>query len=217
VRLFLAWLARTRTIAPLAAPWNAQVGIARPLDDDRRLALLQRLLHDERLDPRDRFAGALVLLLGQPLTRIAQLRRGDVVETYDTVGLRLGRRPLELPDPLARIALELRDRPAGRARAAAAHGDWLLPGRKHGSHLTAERLRERLKPLGIPATRPGRHGALLTLAGRLPAPILAERLGLHDARAAEWVRAAGAPYADYVALLTHTARHYATNHASSER
>lgn len=203
VRLFLAWLARGQVIAPLEAPWNAHAGIAAPLDDDQRLAILRRLLEDERLDPRDRFAGALVLLFGQPLTRIAQLRRSDLQETDQSVALRLGRRPVELPGPLARIALELRDRPAGQARAAASSGDWLLPGRKHGSHLTAERLRARLRPLGVRAARPGRHGALLALAERLPAPILAEELGLHHRRAAEWVRAAGAPYADYVALLTH--------------
>ncbi len=76
---------------------------------------------------------------------------------------------------------------------------WLLPGRKAGSHITAEALRERLKRYHI-VSRPGRQGALLALAARLPAPILAERLGFHPARAAQWVRAAGATYADYVAL-----------------
>ena len=64
-------------------------------------------------------------------------------------------------------------------------------------------MRVRLRRLGITATRAGRHGALLALAGRLPAPVLAERLGLHHRRAAEWTRVAGAPYADYVAVLTH--------------
>ena len=42
--------------------------------------------------------------------------------------------------------------------------------------------------------------ALLALAARLPAPILAERIGIHQARAANWVRLAGATYADYVQL-----------------
>jgi hypothetical protein len=44
-------------------------------------------------------------------------------------------------------------------------------------------------------SRPGCHGALLALASRLPAPILAEQ-----ARAAQWVRAAGATYSRYVEL-----------------
>jgi hypothetical protein len=53
--------------------------------------------------------------------------------------------------------------------------------------------------IGI-TSRPARHAALLALAAHLPAPILAERLGIHPARAAQWARLAGAPYADYVAL-----------------
>jgi hypothetical protein len=56
-----------------------------------------------------------------------------------------------------------------------------------------------VKRYGI-ASRPSRHAALLPLAARLPAPILAERLGFRQARAAQWVRATGATYADYVAL-----------------
>jgi hypothetical protein len=67
------------------------------------------------------------------------------------------------------------------------------------THITAEHLCKRLAPYGV-ASRPGRHGALLALAGRLPAPILAERLGIHQARAAQWVRAAGAIYSGYVEL-----------------
>jgi hypothetical protein len=204
VRIFLAWLARTETTAPLSAPWNAHGAMAPPLEDDSRLAILARLLRDEGLDPRDRLAGALVLLLGQPLTHIAQLRNTDVVEGDGKVALRLGRRPVELPHPLARIAVDLRDRPAGRARMAAANGDWLLPGRKHGSHLTAERLRQRLRPLGISVTRPGRYGAFWrspVACRHRSSPSIS---GYITPRAAEWVRAAGSPYADYVALLTHS-------------
>lgn len=80
---------------------------------------------------------------------------------------------------------------------ATGHEGWLLAGRKAGTHITAERLRDRLKPYGI-TSRAGRQVALLALAARLPAPILAERIGIHQARAAQWVRAAGATYADYV-------------------
>ena len=87
------------------------------------------------------------------------------------------------------------------------HDGWLLPGRKRGTHITAEHLRKRLAPHGI-TSRPGRHGALLALAGRLPAPILVERLGIHQARAAQWARAAGATYAPYVRLRAErSARH----------
>jgi hypothetical protein len=59
--------------------------------------------------------------------------------------------------------------------------------------------------LGRPAVRE-RDGGLafvherVELAARLPAPILADRVGLDQSRAAQWVRAAGATYGDYVAV-----------------
>jgi hypothetical protein len=58
----------------------------------------------------------------------------------------------------------------------------------------------RLKRYGIDRSREGRHGALLALAARLPAPVLAERIGIHQSRAAAWVRMAGETYSDYVAI-----------------
>ena len=76
---------------------------------------------------------------------------------------------------------------------------WLLPGAKAGTHISADTLRGRLKRYGIGPSRAGRHAALLALAARLPAPILAERIGIHQARAAQWVRLAGSTYVDYVA------------------
>jgi hypothetical protein len=103
--------------------WNADGPAAPPLDDEHRLEILRGLLHDHDLDPRDRFAGSLVLLFGQPLTRIAKLRRDDLIDHGDRVAVRLGREPVELPDPLARIAIDLRANHAGRARVAAADSD----------------------------------------------------------------------------------------------
>ena len=95
-------------------------------------------------------------------------------------------------DPLARVAQELRD----QALARTGTDGWLLPGRHAGQHITADRLQQRLKRYGIDRTREGRHAALLALAARLPAPILAERIGIHQSRAAAWGRMAGATYAD---------------------
>lgn len=81
--------------------------------------------------------------------------------------------------------------------------DWLLPGRKHGAYITSEELRRQLKVLGMPI-RPRRRGAMLALAAERPAPILSEHCGVHRARAAQWTRAAGRTYADYVATRTVT-------------
>jgi hypothetical protein len=53
--------------------------------------------------------------------------------------------------------------------------------------------------IAVEPSREGLHAVLLALAARLPAPILAERIGIHQARAAQWVRLAGSTYVDHVA------------------
>ena len=77
---------------------------------------------DESLDPRDRVAGALVLLLAQPITRLMRLTPADVHTDQDVVCLRLGRDPVELPEPLGRLTAELAanraDSPRPQQRAA---------------------------------------------------------------------------------------------------
>jgi hypothetical protein len=196
VRLFLRWLARAGVIGQLHVAWATAKDGQAPLAEQHRFAAVRRLPHDRHIDPRDRFAGLLLLLYAQPLTRTAALKTSDITVTDDrTVMIALARGAVPLPEPLGSLAHALRYQ---RLAATGPEG-WLLPGRKAGTHITAERLRGRLQRYEI-TSRPSRHAALLALAGRLPAPILAERLGLHQARAAQWVRAAGATYSDYVAL-----------------
>lgn len=110
--------------------------------------------------------------------------------------MRLGRGATPLPEPLGTIALALRDRQLRRTETEG----WLFPGRHAGQHITADTLLQRLKRHGIDRSRGGRHAALLALAARLPAPILAERIGINQGRATQWVRLAGGTYADFVAV-----------------
>jgi hypothetical protein len=195
-RLFVAWLQRAEVTGALHVDWPYDFPQQPALQDEQRFAVLRRLLDDHDIGLRERFAGSVLLLYAQPLTRIAQLRTADITTTDSgETAITIARGAITLPEPLASIALALRYQ-----RVADGEQDgWLIPGRKPGTHITAEHLRKRLAPHGI-TSRPARHGALLALAGRLPAPILAERLGIHQARAAQWARAAGATYAPYVRL-----------------
>lgn len=200
VRLFLAWLERASVTGALNVDWDDRLPTRPAIDDEQRFAILRRLLHDPELDPRDRFAGSVPLLYGKPTTRIVALRTSDIHTAPDGgITLRLGRGEIPLPEPLAQVAQALRDQQLQRTGT----DGWLIPGRHAGQHLTADRLQQRLTRCGIERSREGRHAALLALAARLPAPILAERIGIHQSRAAAWVRMSGSTYADYVSLRTH--------------
>jgi hypothetical protein len=197
IRPFLAWLERAGVTACMNVAWDDRLPTRPALSDDERFAILRGLLHDRRVDLRDRFAGSVLLLYGRPLTRIASLRTSAIgVGDDGQTTLELGRGQVPVPEPLDAIALALRYQQLKRTGTEG----WLLPGRHAGTHISSERLRERLKRYGIERSLHGRHAALLALAARLPAPILAERIGIHQARAANWVRLAGATYADYVQL-----------------
>lgn len=202
VRPFLGWLARSGITSGLSVEWDDRVPTRQAITDEQRFAILRRLLHDEDVDLRDRLAGSVLLLYGKPLTKIAQLRSADLNITAEgIVTLRLGRGQTPLPEPLGMIALALQ---GGELRRTGTDG-WLFPGRHAGEHITADTLLLRLKRYGIDRSREGRHAALLALAARLPAPILAERIGIDRSRAAAWVRLAGVTYADYVSIRRHAA------------
>jgi hypothetical protein len=133
---------------------------------------------------------------GQRVTRIVTLRSDDLDLRGPQVRLKLGQDPIEVPDPLAILL---------RAVHAQTTGPWLPPRAKPGAHIGPERIRRRLRQLGIhPQT--GRPAALLALAlalalaASVPAPILGELLGYCDDTANQWRRAAAGDWARYASL-----------------
>jgi hypothetical protein len=67
-------------------------------EPDQRWSLSRRLLHDAEFSTVDRVAGCLVLLYGQPCTRIATLTTAQVTDTGQALHLMLGTRPVEVPN-----------------------------------------------------------------------------------------------------------------------
>ncbi|MGH9009810.1 MAG: hypothetical protein ACRDYF_08200, partial [Acidimicrobiia bacterium] len=200
---FLDWAADRKLVGRLA--------VSRPprrdgqtLDDDTRWALVRRLLHDDNVDLGDRVAGCLVLLYGQQLSRIVALTR-DQVRSAGSSGVRLhlGAADIEIPEPLAGLLTDLaRSRRRYTGIGTTPDQPWLFPGLDPGRPLTAAHLGARLRRLGI-ATMPGRRSALLHLAGRLPAAVLADLVNLHPTTAVSWVRTAGGDWTTYAAQLIH--------------
>ena len=76
-RDFLAWAVSRGHCQPLSIPAPPRA-TGPAISQDQRWALTVRLLHDTALDPTDRVAGCLLLLYGQPLSRIAVMTTSQV-------------------------------------------------------------------------------------------------------------------------------------------
>lgn len=198
---FLRWAAERKLAVHLEVPAPGRHE-ATATDDEHRWAIIQRLLHDDKLDLTDRVAGCLVLLYAQQLSRIVAITVDHIDVTPDgEVLLRIGNEEVPLPEPLGDLVLRLAD--TGRRYVGIGTPQttrWLFPGHLPGRALSPARLGERLAKLGI-KVRAGRRAALMHLAARLPAAVLADLLGIHATTAVRWVNAAGGDWSPYAAQL----------------
>jgi hypothetical protein len=196
---FVRWAISHRINPGLQFAATRWTGPAGPLDHDERWQQASRLLHDATIATADRVAGLLVLLFAQRPAVISRLTLDDLDTREGTVMLRLGPVPVELPEPLASLTRDL---------AAARHGHavlgdqgtsrWLFPGGQPDRPVSADRLGERLRQLGL---RPGRarSAALFQLATELPAAVLARLLGIHIKVAVAWQHVSAGDWTSYAA------------------
>jgi hypothetical protein len=191
-RAFLQWAHDAGFTPRLHVPRTPARTTHPPIDHTTRIALARSLLSDGDVELPIRIAGTLLLLYGQPITRIARLHTDHVLIDATQTRLRLGAEPIQITGPLADLL---------RRQATRAPGPWLFPGAKPGTHLGPERIQRRLNQLGIRAET-ARPGAMLALAASVPAPILAELLGVHNDTANRWRRSAGGDWARYASLAS---------------
>jgi hypothetical protein len=202
-RDFITWAARHGHCRPVQIPVPARV-TGPAISQDERWALISRLLSDTALDPTDRVAGCLLLLYGQPLSRIAVMTASQVTRREEETFILLGRHEVPVPGPLASAVRDLTvNGRSHRGVGSPAATGWLFPGHMPGRPITPSTLGERLRAIGIYAQR-GRRAALLDLAAQMPAAVLADALGLHQTTAAKWMHQAGGDWSRYAADL---ARH----------
>ena len=202
-RDFLSWAATRGHCQRLDIPAPARAD-GPAISQDQRWALAARLLNDSALETTDRIAGCLLLLYGQPLSRIAVMTTSQVTGTGDTLTIRLGSHDAPVPGPLASaVANLISNGRAYRGVGSPSRTTWLFPGHMPGRPITPARLGERLRTLGIYA-QTGRRAALLSLAAQLPAAVLADLLGMHQTTAARWMHEAGGDWSSYAADLART-------------
>ncbi len=127
------------------------------------------------------------------------MRASQLEEHDNDVYLTVGEHRTLVPPALAELVVQLRAA-APPASILRSHGDttgWLFPGLVPGQHLADNYLVKLLNRAGI-RTRMARNSALISLAADLPAPILADLLGLHINTAVRWVRRSKRDWASYV-------------------
>ncbi|TVL86997.1 hypothetical protein CD790_33905 [Streptomyces sp. SAJ15] len=211
VRDFVVWAHRRHHARALEVPHRPKADPV-GLDEDSQWDLLHQCLTDAGLPLDVRAAGAILLLFGQHLTRIAALTTTALSTADDTSFLTLDRTPIPLPDSLARLLTDLTKRPAPTGWAANTPSGWLFPGHLPGAHVSSAVLSRRLAAHHIP-NRPARTTALVALAQELPPAVLGPMLGLHPITATHWRRRAAT---DWTAYLAARARGDQRNTARSE-
>lgn len=164
---FLRW-ARSRALTgEVSIPRRPQADNPTTLTDEQRWQHLDRCLNDAALPDDARAAGALSLLYGLTIARISRLHQAEVHSTGGHTYLSLGSHRLRLAPAVALLVNRCAQRVDG----------WLFPGGHPGTHSSAG-LHRKLRRHGLPHASHSRATALISLAADLPAPVLAELLGL---------------------------------------
>ncbi|WP_308124603.1 hypothetical protein [Streptomyces sp. NEAU-YJ-81] len=202
VRAFLHWTSRRGHSRPLTAPVIGNYFAARIIGKDQRWDLVRRLVHDEQLQVADRAAGLLLLLFAQPVGRISRLTTEHIVDRGDTLTLKLGRVPVEIPAPLDDLIRQLAERRNGRAATVPLREPkWLFHSTYPGQPIDPHTLGRRLKAIGVPPQL-ARHASLMDIASELPAVVISRLLGFHQSTGDNWTRESQGFGADYATELS---------------
>lgn len=198
---FVVWLRDSRINTGLHIPWVPHPAPAVTVSEEQRWHAVDRLLHDATLRRYTRIGGLFMLLFAQPLTRIVAMRTDQVTLTERTVHVTFNDLPIEMPavlDDLIREHLHHR----GKSLYASRRTGWLFPGGNPGRHLATENIRSQLVAIGIKPFE-ARKATLFQLAGDVPAPVLAELIGLTNANATNWAHLAARDWTGYIADRSH--------------
>ncbi|MCX4758790.1 hypothetical protein [Kitasatospora purpeofusca] len=202
VRGFLLWTGRRGHSRPLTAPVISNSFTARTIGKDQRWALVRHLVHNEQLQDADRAAGLLLLLFAQPVGRISRLTTEHIVDRGDTLALKLGRVPVEIPAPLDELIRQLAERRNGRAATVPLEEPkWLFHSTYPGQSIDPHTLGRRLKAIGV-SPQLARHAALMDIASELPAVVISRLLGFHQTTGDNWAREGQGFGADYAAEVS---------------
>lgn len=169
------------------------------LSQQQRLALI-RLVLDQAADltDSDRAAAVLLLVFGQPLTRISRMTSDQIERRGSRTILRVTDDEILVPAPFNEILFRHLSR-LPHQTTAAHRGDprWLFPGARPGQPVSQRTLTTRLQDAGI-NLRAARNATLRALVLEVPAAIVADSLGYSYQIADKHRRNSGATFSNYI-------------------
>jgi hypothetical protein len=174
-------------------------GTSAKLSAQQQGQAVQRVVHSDELNPRDRASATLVIVFAQQIEHVVRLTWDDVTVNDETVSVRLGATEIVLPPPLDEAFRQLAAAPGHDLTAAHPNSNWVFRGHFPGRHIDPAYLRGRLKT--VFSTRAARLGTLHELTKQAPVAIIAEALGYSPATIERHAYASAATYAQYVAAI----------------
>jgi hypothetical protein len=193
---FVRWAIKVKLIgSDLAVAQHAR-GNAPRMPIHEQDAVVEKVVHQRTLHPRDRLAAILVIVFAQQVEDIATLTWDRVTVTADKATVDLAGLPIELPSPIDEPLRALAASSYNGQTAAHPNSPWVFRGYRPGAHIAPAHLRSKLKP--VLAALEARLGTLNELTQTTPIAILAETLGYHPQTLEAHAKASAATYARYV-------------------
>jgi integrase len=197
-RPFLTWARQRRHLNRQIQLPPTPAATQPATDDSARWEIARRLVNDNALAVDDRVAAALVVLYGQPLSRIVRLTTDHIhTGSNGTVTVNLDGRHMPIHEPFATLIRQL---PLRRTHGPADQiaSPWLFPGRHAGQPLGAVALGNRMRAIGVEA-RNMRNSARAQLVTQIPPAVLGQLIAINPSTASRWATITNSNWNAYVA------------------
>ncbi len=196
---FIRWAMKSRLVSADLEVTPHRRGTAPRMPITEQNAVIEKVVHQPTLHPRDRLAAILVIVFAQRMEDVAALTWDRVTITADAATITLADIPIELPPPLDEPLRALAAGNYNKQTAAHPKSPWLFRGYRPGMHITPTHLRNHLRP--VLASLEARLGTLNELTQSTPIAILAETLGYSPQTLEAHARASASTYSRYIATL----------------
>ncbi|MFD7527368.1 MULTISPECIES: hypothetical protein [unclassified Streptomyces] len=195
---FLHWAIKQRLVRRITVPWQPHGNGPLASERDHIEALRALLLH-ETLPAAHRAIGIMLVLYGQPVSKIVTMCMDEFREGYDGLQVKLGKDWTDIPEPAAAvIRVHLAARP-GLTTAANPDSPLVFPGRMPGRTMHVYTVANILRENGIPAMAT-RSRAWIQMVRQAPPSVLADALGVSPKTAMRYAERAGSDYLAYATL-----------------